>query len=62
MSPAEVARQALAGLDRGPVLVPGLLNRLLVRLLTTLPRRLGVLAAGKGMRDTLRRSRERRAP
>ncbi len=56
MPPAEVARQALARLGGPPLFVPGWLNRAMVRFLTTVPRRVGVLAAGKGMRDAIRRS------
>ena len=48
----------LTGAPGGPpVFVPGWMNRVMVRFLTAVPRRLGVLAAGKGMRDAIRRSR-----
>ena len=57
MPPSEVARQALARLGGPPVFVPGWMNRVMVWFLTALPRRVGVLAAGKGMRDAIRRSR-----
>ena len=56
MPPSEVARRALDRLGRAPLFVPGWLNRAMVRFLTIVPRRLGVLAAGKGMRDAIRRS------
>jgi len=59
MPPSEVVRQALARLGGPPVFVPGWLNRVMVRFLTSVPRRLGVLAAGKGMRDAIRRSGRR---
>jgi len=53
MPPAEVAAQALARLGRRPVFVPGWLNRLMVRILTAMPRRLALRMAGKGIRATL---------
>jgi short-subunit dehydrogenase len=53
MSPAEVARQALARLGEGPVFIPGFTNRWLIRMLVWMPRRLGLRLAGKGIRDTL---------
>src|SRR5439155_1680994 len=59
MPPSEVVRQALARLGGPPVFVPGWLNRVMVRFLTSVPRRLGVLVAGKGMRDAIRRSGRR---
>lgn len=55
MQPAEVARQTLAHLARGPLWIPGFVNRLLVRLLRLLPRRWSLKLAGKGIRDTLTR-------
>ncbi len=53
MRPAEVARQALCRLGRGPVLIPGFVNRLFVRLLRWMPRRIGVRLAGHGIRGTM---------
>jgi short-subunit dehydrogenase len=57
MAPADVAEQALARLGGRPVFVPGWMNRALVRVLTSLPRTVGLRAAGKGIRDTLARSK-----
>jgi len=53
MHPAEVARAALARLGGRPVYVPGWTNRLMVRFLTALPRRLALRLAGRGIRATL---------
>ena len=53
MTPAEVARQALCRLGRGPVLIPGFVNRLFVRFLRWMPRRIGVRLAGHGIRGTM---------
>jgi short-subunit dehydrogenase len=53
MPPSEVARLALARLSRGPAFIPGWQNRLLMWLLTALPRRLALRLAGKGIRDSL---------
>jgi short-subunit dehydrogenase len=56
MSPAEVARQALAQLGKRPVYIPGFTNRWLIRMLSWMPRRIGLRLAGKGIRDTLVRA------
>jgi short-subunit dehydrogenase len=53
MAPETVAAQALARLGGAPVFIPGLFNRLVMRLLRALPRRLSVRLAGKGIRDSL---------
>lgn len=53
MAPEKVATLALARLGGAPVFIPGWLNRMLMRLLRALPRRLGVRLAGKGIRDSL---------
>ena len=62
MPPSAVVRQALARLGGPPVFVPGWLNRVMVRFLRAVPRRLGVRAAGKGMRDAIRRSSVKTEP
>jgi len=59
MQPASVARTALDRLGRGPVVVAGRMNRLLVALLSLLPRRIAIRAAGKGMRDAIAKGRAR---
>jgi short-subunit dehydrogenase len=53
MAPEAVAAQALARLGRAPVFIPGWFNRMVMRLLRALPRRLSVRLAGKGIRDSL---------
>jgi short-subunit dehydrogenase len=57
MPPEEVARRALARLGRGPVFVPGVLNRVLVRFLSLLPRRLALKIAAWGMLDAIEKGR-----
>jgi short-subunit dehydrogenase len=57
MPPSEVAREALAqlaGRNRQPVFVPGWLNRVMMSMLTLLPRRFALRQAGKGIRASLR--------
>jgi short-subunit dehydrogenase len=62
MSPEQVARGALEQLGSGPVFIPGLRNRMLIRFLSALPRRAAVIAAGKGMRAAVEKGyREPRA-
>ena len=61
MSPETVARLALRRLGRGPVYVPGILNRAFVGFLSLLPRRLAVVVAGRGMRAALEKARARNA-
>ena len=56
MSPADVVQEALAHLGRRPIWITGWMNRLLVRFLTALPRRLAVRLAGKGMKSAIDRS------
>ena len=53
MSPAEVARQALDRLGRGPLHVPGRMNRVFVTLLRRLPRRWAIALAGQAMATAL---------
>ncbi|MHC4917783.1 MAG: SDR family NAD(P)-dependent oxidoreductase, partial [Planctomycetota bacterium] len=53
MSPEEVARRALTQLGRGPVFVPGILNRVTVHFLSLLPRRLALKVAARGMLDAI---------
>jgi short-subunit dehydrogenase len=60
MPPADVARATLAELERGPVFIPGWTNRLLVRLLTALPRKVALRLVGKGMRDTIASANDQR--
>jgi len=57
MPPEEVARRALARLGRGPVFVPGILNRVTVRFLSLLPRRLALKIAARGMLDAIEKGR-----
>ena len=57
MQPAAVARTALDRLGRGPVVIAGRLNRLLVGLLALLPRKIAIRAAGKGIRDAIAKGR-----
>jgi short-subunit dehydrogenase len=59
MPPAEVVRQALAQLGKKTVFITGWTNRLLVRFLTMVPRRVGLRIAGKGMQVALQRSAKR---
>ena len=61
MTPAEVARQGLERLGGGPSHITGGVNRALVGFLSILPRRLALLAAGRGMRDAIERGRRRQA-
>jgi hypothetical protein len=60
MTPETVARLALRRLGRGPVYVPGILNRAFVGFLSLLPRRLAVVVAGRGMRAALEKARASR--
>jgi short-subunit dehydrogenase len=53
MAPATVARQALMRLGREQVFIPGFTNRVMMRIMRLLPRRISVRLAGKGIRDTL---------
>ncbi len=53
MQPGEVAERALLRLGRARVYIPGWKSRLLVALLTSLPRRLAIRLAGRGIRDAL---------
>ncbi|MBW2268694.1 MAG: SDR family NAD(P)-dependent oxidoreductase [Deltaproteobacteria bacterium] len=53
MAPEVVARQALGQLGRGPDFIPGFSNRLFVRVLRILPRRLALRIAGTNMRKAL---------
>jgi hypothetical protein len=57
MPPGVVAAHALARIGRGPVTVPGRLNRVMMRLLSFLPRRLALTVAGRGMLDAIARGR-----
>ncbi|MFT5441252.1 MAG: short-subunit dehydrogenase [Myxococcota bacterium] len=59
MQPVDVARVGLSRLGRGPVVVAGRLNRLLVGLLALLPRGFAVRMAGKGMLDSINKGRAR---
>lgn len=56
MAPSEVVRQALDQLGKRPVFVTGMMNRVMVRCLTLLPRRLGVRLAGMALKTALVRS------
>jgi short-subunit dehydrogenase len=53
MQPEEVARQALEKLGHGPVVVAGVMNRVLVGLLSLLPKGLAVRMVGFGMRSAI---------
>lgn len=56
MDPLEVANAALRSLGRKRILIAGLGNRLLVKLLGWLPRKWSLAATEKGMRDAIRKS------
>jgi uncharacterized protein len=56
MTPAEVARQALAELGKKPLHIPGWHNRAFIGFLRKLPRRWSITLAGKGMANALSRS------
>ncbi|MFI5397979.1 MAG: SDR family NAD(P)-dependent oxidoreductase [Candidatus Binatia bacterium] len=58
MPPSEVVRQALAQLGRKPVFITGWMNRLMVKFLSALPRRVAVRVAGGAMKTALERSRK----
>jgi short-subunit dehydrogenase len=65
MPPGVVAAHALERLSRGPVTVPGRLNRVMMRSLSLLPRRLAITLAGRGMLDAIAKgqaSGEHQAP
>ena len=55
MTARQVASQALARLGRGPHFQHGWLNRLLVRLLTWIPRRAAIRMVGYGIKRNLER-------
>jgi short-subunit dehydrogenase len=57
MPPQRVAQLALARLGRGPVTISGITNRILVGVLSTLPRRLALKLAARGMRDAIEKGR-----
>jgi short-subunit dehydrogenase len=50
MHPRKVAELALKRLGKGPVYIPGILNRILMRFLLLLPRKLAIMAVGKGIK------------
>ncbi len=56
MAPADVVAQALAQLGHRPVIITGWMNRVLMRALRVLPRRVAIQLAGKGMKVALERS------
>jgi short-subunit dehydrogenase len=62
MSPEKVAELALRRLGRGPVYISGALNRLLVGILSILPRRLALKLAARGMLDAIEKGRARGSP
>ena len=53
MHPKKVAELALKHLGKGPVYIPGILNRVLMKFIALLPRKLAVLTVGKGIRMSL---------
>ncbi len=60
MGPAAVARIGLDQLGKGrPSVIAGNVNRLMIGAMSMLPRRLRVLAGGKGIRDALDKHRDR---
>jgi short-subunit dehydrogenase len=61
MTPDRVAELALARLGRGPVYVPGALNRFFVALMRWLPRRLAVQLMGRSMHAAIEKGRANRA-
>lgn len=58
MSPGKVALQALASLGKRPLLIPGIHNRIFVRLLRWLPRATALRMAGAGMARAIAASRK----
>lgn len=58
MSPEKVADLALSALGKQPLLIPGLHNRLFVRLLRWLPRSTALRAAGAGMKKAIAASQK----
>jgi short-subunit dehydrogenase len=59
MSPEKVAKLALKRLGRGPVYISGALSRLLLGILSILPRRLALKLAARGMLDAIEKGRAR---
>jgi short-subunit dehydrogenase len=59
MQPASVARTALDRLGRGPVVIAGRMNRLLMGMLSWLPRKMAIRAVGKGIKDAIEKGRAR---
>lgn len=59
MTAEEVAREGLEALRRGPSRIAGRVNRALVGLLSLLPGRIAVRAAGHGMREAIEKGRLR---
>ena len=60
MQPKDVARTALANLAKGPVVIAGGMNRVLIGALSWLPRRFAIRMAGKGIRDAIEKGRAHR--
>lgn len=56
MHPSEVARQALEALGQTPLHVPGMMNRIFVRMFRLLPRRWAIAMAGKGLAAALKQA------
>lgn len=59
MQPAEVASIALKKLGHGPVVVAGGMNRVMVRVLSWLPKGFAIRMVGKGIRDAIEKGRGR---
>lgn len=57
MQPDAVAREALEHLGRGPVVVAGMMNKVLVGLLSLLPKSLAIRMVGRGMLDAIEKGR-----
>jgi uncharacterized protein len=60
MSPREVAEMALANIGKGPVFVPGGLNRIMVRVLQLIPKRSRIRLVGKGTKAAMDAASNRR--
>jgi len=57
MTPEAVVREGLEHLSRGPTRIAGRTNRLMVALLSWLPRRIAIRAVGWGMRGAIEKGR-----
>ena len=58
MPPQKVATLALAQLGKQPVFISGWMNRLFIRVLSALPRRIATSLAGSGMRSAIKKNQQ----